>query len=167
MVGSKSHYYAVLSKKDVSIDTPLSATLTSTSHNSRLETPDHILTSPNTSDNSSDLLGIVRVWPSVSEGELWDVKERVTENILNLDTSFLLNTSDILWKLKGQHFKPCKNEYIQTYLRLCNPDFNISYLPIKETWLNSDWTQRIWRVVRIVGSSQNGAKCLWRGVMRC
>ena len=83
----------MLSKKDVSIDTPFHATLPLTSHNSRSETLDHILTSPIESDNTSDSLGPVRMGPSVSEVELRDVIWRVTENILNLDTSFMLNTA--------------------------------------------------------------------------
>src|SRR5271170_6078554 len=67
---------------------------TSTSHNSRSETLGHILTSPIESDNTSDSLGPVRMGPSVSKVELRDVICRVTENILNLDTSFMLNTAE-------------------------------------------------------------------------
>ena len=56
----------------------------------------------NESDKSSDSLGHVNMGPSVFEGELCDVEERVTENISKIVTRFLLAAALMLPYLPSQ-----------------------------------------------------------------
>ena len=85
----------MLSKKDVSKLRIFSITLSLTSHNSPSETLGPILIGPNESEELSDSFGYAKLWPSVFKRELRDVKGRVAENGVSVDTSSLLDSAEV------------------------------------------------------------------------
>jgi len=85
-------YSTTASKKRVTIVTIFSVILSLTSHNSLSDRLVPILTWPSESEDISDSVCPLKIPSSISEWELWDVKDRVTENIVTIVTCFLLAT---------------------------------------------------------------------------